>query len=96
MTNSSPNISPQSHIANLRTNPNWTFNYKGETIKGRIYWYSDPLILLNSCNINECIGETAKTNFKTLGKLDVLAINADRSYESFSFTWIMLYNYYYY
>jgi hypothetical protein len=40
-----PRVGPQSHIVNARTNPNWLSRNNKKVIKGRTYWFSDPLTL---------------------------------------------------
>jgi hypothetical protein len=40
-----PKVGPQSHIVNARTNPNWLSKNNNKVIKGRTYWFSDPLTL---------------------------------------------------
>ena len=41
-----PDIPPQSHIANARTNRNWHFESAGKVIQGREWWFSIPVTLL--------------------------------------------------
>lgn len=40
-----PNVGPQSHIVNARTNANWKSTNNGKVIQGRLKWFSDPLTL---------------------------------------------------
>ena len=44
--NVAPNVSPQSHVANARTNPDWYHESAGKVIKGRVDWYSIPLTIV--------------------------------------------------
>ncbi|KAL3943522.1 MAG: hypothetical protein SGBAC_002417 [Bacillariaceae sp.] len=44
-----PNViipSPESHLANARTNPDWNHLHNGKRIKGRINWFSVPLAIV--------------------------------------------------
>jgi hypothetical protein len=43
-----PNIAPQSHVVNARTNPEWRHESAGKIIQGRQDWYSIPLTLVIS------------------------------------------------
>jgi hypothetical protein len=38
-----PDVPPQSHLANVRTNPSWKFSYSNQTIQGRLDWFSVPV-----------------------------------------------------
>ena len=42
---SPPNVLPQSHMANARTNPDWYFesSASGNVVQGRLLWFSRPL-----------------------------------------------------
>jgi len=40
-----PNLPPQSHIVNARTDPNWHFAKAGKEIQGRTHWTSLPILL---------------------------------------------------
>ncbi|GAB5035157.1 Hypothetical protein NocV09_02400330 [Nannochloropsis oceanica] len=40
-----PDIPPQSHVANARTNPAWHAAHNGHEVRGRLDWYSFPLKL---------------------------------------------------
>jgi hypothetical protein len=44
--NVAPNVSPESHVANARTNPDWYHESAGKVIKGRLDWYSIPLTIV--------------------------------------------------
>ncbi|KAL3937771.1 MAG: hypothetical protein SGBAC_007186 [Bacillariaceae sp.] len=50
-----PNVQPQSHMANARTNPNWRHESAGKIVQGRLDWYSQPLTVVvnNSENDND-------------------------------------------
>lgn len=40
-----PDVPPQSHVVNARTNPNWFASKKDHVVRGRLDWYSTPLRL---------------------------------------------------
>jgi hypothetical protein len=40
-----PNLPPQSHIVNARTNENWLHESAGKIIQGRLDWVSLPLVI---------------------------------------------------
>lgn len=40
-----PLVGPQSHIANVRTNPDWYHESAGKIIEGRLDWFSRPLFI---------------------------------------------------
>lgn len=42
----SPEIPPQSHLVNVRTDPEWYFESNGKLIQGRKIWFSSPLTLV--------------------------------------------------
>lgn len=48
-----PNIQPQSHMANARTNPNWRHESAGKIVQGRLDWYSQPLTVVVTNNDND-------------------------------------------
>jgi hypothetical protein len=41
-----PQIPPQSHIANVRTNPLWYYESEDSIIRGRLDWFSVPLTIV--------------------------------------------------
>lgn len=41
-----PDLPPQSHVVNARTNPDWHRQTDGKIIQGRLDWYSVPLTLV--------------------------------------------------
>jgi hypothetical protein len=41
-----PDLPPQSHIVNARTNPDWHHHSAGKHVKGRLYWFSRPLMVV--------------------------------------------------
>lgn len=41
-----PELPPQSHLANARTNPSWKHEYAGQVIEGRTHWFSTPVTLV--------------------------------------------------
>ena len=45
-SNVKPNMSPQSHIVNARTDPNYHHESNGKHIQGRIDWFSVPLTVV--------------------------------------------------
>lgn len=38
-----PNLPPQSHVANQRTNASWDKTNNGHNVRGRLFWYSKPV-----------------------------------------------------
>jgi Zinc carboxypeptidase len=49
--NASPaGLPPQSHIVNVRTNPNWYHESNGYVIQGRLDWFSLPVTIFISSN----------------------------------------------
>jgi hypothetical protein len=44
--NIGPNIDPQSHIVNARTNPDWHHESAGKHIRGRLDWFSSPVTIV--------------------------------------------------
>lgn len=44
--NTEPNIPPQSHIVNARTNLDWHHESAGKHVKGRLDWFSDPITVV--------------------------------------------------
>eukprot|EP00592_Proboscia_alata_P009100 CAMPEP_0194366138 /NCGR_PEP_ID=MMETSP0174-20130528/14147_1 /TAXON_ID=216777 /ORGANISM="Proboscia alata, Strain PI-D3" /LENGTH=532 /DNA_ID=CAMNT_0039141147 /DNA_START=228 /DNA_END=1826 /DNA_ORIENTATION=+ len=40
-----PDVPPQSHIVNVRTNPDWHAESGGKEVRGRLYWVSSPVTL---------------------------------------------------
>ena len=45
-SNVKPNLGPQSHIVNARTNKRWHHESNGKSIRGRLNWYSAPLTIV--------------------------------------------------
>jgi len=43
--NVKPNLSPQSHVVNSRTNAAWNYNNAGKSIKGQLYWLSKRIVV---------------------------------------------------
>jgi hypothetical protein len=41
-----PDLPPQSHLVNVRTNPEWHRQANGKVIQGRLDWYSIPLTIV--------------------------------------------------
>lgn len=41
-----PDVAPQTHLANARTNPNWRHTNSGKLIQGRLDWFSIPVTLV--------------------------------------------------
>jgi len=44
--NIKPDIPPQSHVVNARTNPDWHHESAGKHVKGRLDWFSDPVTIV--------------------------------------------------
>jgi hypothetical protein len=44
--NVQPNVSPQSHVVNARTNESWHHENNGKVIHGRLHWFSVPLTII--------------------------------------------------
>eukprot|EP00816_Leptocylindrus_hargravesii_P001589 CAMPEP_0196801782 /NCGR_PEP_ID=MMETSP1362-20130617/1558_1 /TAXON_ID=163516 /ORGANISM="Leptocylindrus danicus, Strain CCMP1856" /LENGTH=775 /DNA_ID=CAMNT_0042172905 /DNA_START=192 /DNA_END=2519 /DNA_ORIENTATION=- len=40
-----PEVPPQSHVVNARTNPDWHFESAGKVVQGRLDWVSSPLTI---------------------------------------------------
>jgi len=40
-----PNLPPQSHVVNSRTNMSWNYDNAGKIIKGKLYWVSEPIVV---------------------------------------------------
>eukprot|EP00814_Leptocylindrus_danicus_P009642 CAMPEP_0116025154 /NCGR_PEP_ID=MMETSP0321-20121206/12850_1 /TAXON_ID=163516 /ORGANISM="Leptocylindrus danicus var. danicus, Strain B650" /LENGTH=752 /DNA_ID=CAMNT_0003497235 /DNA_START=194 /DNA_END=2452 /DNA_ORIENTATION=+ len=40
-----PEVPPQSHVVNARTNPDWHFESAGNVVQGRLDWVSSPLTI---------------------------------------------------
>lgn len=51
---------PQSHIANVRTNPDWFFESFGKAVQGRLSWFSPPLTL----NVKNSTSKTIETSMR--------------------------------
>lgn len=45
-SNIAPNVSPQSHVVNARTNADWHHDSDGKYVKGRLDWFSDPITIV--------------------------------------------------
>jgi len=41
-----PSFTPQTHLANARTNPDWYYENAGHVVQGRILWFSIPVTLI--------------------------------------------------
>ncbi len=41
-----PDVPPQSHVVNARTNPDWHFESAGKRVKGRLDWFSTPVTIV--------------------------------------------------
>lgn len=44
--NIQPEVPPQSHVVNARTNPAWHHESAGKHVKGRLDWFSDPITIV--------------------------------------------------
>jgi hypothetical protein len=42
-SNVGPDMAPQAHVVNARTNPDWHFESSGKFVKGRLDWFSIPI-----------------------------------------------------
>ena len=42
-TNVKPDITPQAHVVNARTNPDWHYKSAGKHVQGRLDWFSIPI-----------------------------------------------------
>jgi hypothetical protein len=42
-SNIKPDVPPQAHVVNARTNPDWHFESAGKHVKGRLDWFSIPI-----------------------------------------------------
>lgn len=42
-SNVKPDLPPQSHVVNARTNPDWHYESLGKRVKGRLDWFSLPI-----------------------------------------------------
>jgi hypothetical protein len=50
-----PNVFPQSHMANVRNNPNWIHESAGKKIQGRLNWFSRPMAIVLESATNDPI-----------------------------------------
>lgn len=41
-----PLVDPQSHLANMRTKPDYEYEISGKTLDGRLYWLSVPVVIV--------------------------------------------------
>jgi hypothetical protein len=41
-----PIVDPQSHLANMRTKPDYEYEISGKRLDGRLYWHSVPVIVV--------------------------------------------------
>ena len=44
--NTEPNVKPQSHVVNARTNPDWHHESADKHVKGRLDWFSSPVTIV--------------------------------------------------
>ena len=67
-----PDLPPQSHVVNARTNPDWHFESAGKVIQGREWFFSTPVTLIVKENDNQTVELAmrlpmdAQTSTKTL------------------------------
>lgn len=45
-----PDVPPQSHLANVRTNPSWRHVNANKVVQGRLHWFSVPIRVIRSQN----------------------------------------------
>lgn len=45
-SNVKPDVPPQAHVVNARTNPDWFFESSGKRVKGRLDWFSIPIVIV--------------------------------------------------
>lgn len=45
-SNVKPDVLPQAHVVNARTNPDWHFESAGKHVKGRLDWFSIPISIV--------------------------------------------------
>jgi len=44
--NIKPDVPPQSHFVNARTNASWNYDYSNHTVKGQLYYFSVPVTII--------------------------------------------------
>ena len=59
-----PDIQPQSHMANVRTDLNWRHEREGKVVQGRLDWFSQPLTVVVAGA--DDTGSTVPTNAPTM------------------------------
>lgn len=60
-----PNIEPQSHIVNARTNPNWHHHSADKHVVGRLDWFSTPLTIVIG-DYSESVGSRGGVSVDTI------------------------------
>lgn len=68
-----PNLAPQSHIVNARTNPDWKHEHSGKVIEGRKTWFSRPLTIVLGRGLDpsgEVLVETTEVSSRIPGERD--------------------------
>jgi hypothetical protein len=45
-SNVKPDVPPQAHVVNARTNPDWHYESAGKRVKGRLDWFSLPISIV--------------------------------------------------
>jgi hypothetical protein len=67
-TKVAPNIPPQSHVVNARTDPSWRHESAGKVIQGRLEWISIPLTITIRGDSSEIETVEASNRF---GRIDI-------------------------
>eukprot|EP00541_Cyclophora_tenuis_P000385 CAMPEP_0116569836 /NCGR_PEP_ID=MMETSP0397-20121206/16568_1 /TAXON_ID=216820 /ORGANISM="Cyclophora tenuis, Strain ECT3854" /LENGTH=557 /DNA_ID=CAMNT_0004097551 /DNA_START=29 /DNA_END=1703 /DNA_ORIENTATION=- len=60
-----PNVGPQAHVVNVRTNPDWFFESNGKHIHGRLDWFSIPIQIVVG-DYSDSIGNQAGKEISTI------------------------------
>jgi len=63
--NLGPDVPPQAHVVNVRTNPDWKFESAGKHIKGRLYWFSLPVTIVIG-DYDDSVGNQAGHEISTI------------------------------
>lgn len=60
-----PNVPPQAHIVNARTNPDWNHESEGKFVKGRLDWFSIPIKIVVG-DYKDSVGSQAGKEISTI------------------------------
>ena len=63
--NVAPNVPPQSHVVNARTNPDWHHESAGKHVKGRLDWFSIPITIVVG-DYDDSVGSQAGKELSTI------------------------------